>query len=334
VSGRTRLLFDEDVEARLTPALAVEGARMALVGAHRGELHAPPRVQADLGSRALVFTAGGLPDGAAGFRVYQTGAGEADQVVVVWATDGGLAGCIVGQTLGAARTGALGAAAVDALALPGAEIVGVVGSGRQAWTQLWALTAVRRIARVRVHSPTEAHREHFVERARTELGLDAAAVPAAREAVEGAQIVLLATRSETPVIETAWVSPGAHVNTVGPKAAGACETPPGLAEAAAVVVSDSPAQAEAYGAPFFTSRELVHLGAVIAGDAPGRTSETDVTLYASTGLAGSEVVIARSLLDTAYPGAHRSSNRSSTTSSSSLTSAPCEAKNSTWARRQ
>jgi alanine dehydrogenase len=295
----TVLLFDEDVRARLTPALAVEGVRRALVGAHRGELHAPPRVQADLGGRALVFTAGGLSDGAAGFRVYQTGAGEADQVVVVWGPDGGLAGCIVGHELGAARTGALGAAAVDALALPDAEVVGVVGSGRQAWTQLWALTAVRRVARVRVHSPTEAHREHFAERARAELRLNAAAVPAAREAVEGAQIVVLATRSETPVIEAEWVSPGTHVNTVGPKTAGACETPPDLAEAAAVVVSDSPAQAQAYGAPFFTSRELVHLGAVIADDAPGRTSESDITLYASTGLAGSEVVIARSLLETA-----------------------------------
>ena len=68
---------------------------------------------------------------------------------------------------------------------------------------------------------------------------------------------------------------------------------------AAVVVSDSPEQAAAYGEPFFTPRRLTHLGAVIRGDAPGRTSDTDITLYTSTGLAGSEVVIARRLLDTA-----------------------------------
>jgi ornithine cyclodeaminase len=117
--------------------------------------------------------------------------------------------------------------------------------------------------------------------------------------VDGADVVILATRSEMPVIEAGWVAPGAHVNTVGPKAAGACETPTDLAEAAAVVVSDSPAQAAAYGAPFFTSRELTHLGAVIAGAARGRTSDADVTLYASTGLAGSEVAIARRLLETA-----------------------------------
>ena len=295
----TRLLSDDDVRSRLTPDLAVDGARRALVDAHRGRLVAPPRAHVELGARALVFTAGALADGAAGFRVYQTGVEDSDQAVLVWNPDGGLAGCVVGTELGAARTGALGAAAVDALARADAGVVGVVGSGRQAWTQLWAATAVRAIAQVRVFSPTEAHRERFADRARAELGLDASAVSGPRDAVDGADVVILATRSETPVIEAGWVAPGAHVNTVGPKAAGACETPPGLAEAAAVLVSDSPAQAAAYGAPFFTSRELTHLGAVIAGDAPGRTSAADVTLYASTGLAGSEVVIARRLLETA-----------------------------------
>jgi alanine dehydrogenase len=294
----TSLLSDDDVRARLTPQLAVAGARDALVDAHRGRLAAPPRARVELGERALVFTAGALADGAAGFRVYQTGVDDADQAVLVWNADGGLAGCIVGMELGAARTGALGAAAVEALARSDAEVVGVVGSGRQAWTQLWAATAVRRIAEVRVFSPTEAHRERFAQRARAELGLDAAAVTGPREAVGGADVVILATRSETPVIEAGWVASGAHVNTVGPKAAGACETPPGLADAAAVVVSDSPAQAAAYGAPFFTPRELTHLGAVIAGDAPGRAGDSDITLYASTGLAGSEVVIARRLLET------------------------------------
>jgi len=294
----TSLLSDDDVRARLTPELAVAGARDALVDAHRGRLVAPPRAHVELRERALVFTVGALADGVAGFRVYQTGVDDADQAVIVWNADGRLDGCIVGMELGAARTGALGAAAVDALARPDAGVVGVVGSGRQAWTQLWAATAVRRIDEVRVFSPSEAHREDFAERARAELSLDASAVPGSREAVDGADVVILATCSETPVIEAGWVAPGAHVNTVGPKTAGACETPPGLAEAAAVVVSDSPAQAAAYGAPFFTSRELIHLGAVIAGDAPGRGSDSDITLYASTGLAGSEVVIARRLLET------------------------------------
>jgi len=86
------------------------------------------------------------------------------------------------------------------------------------------------------------------------------------------------------------------VNTVGPKTRSAHETPPALADTAAVVVSDSPAQASAYGEPFFTSRPLVHLGGLLAGDELGRQLDSDITLYCSTGLAGSEVIVADALL--------------------------------------
>jgi ornithine cyclodeaminase len=127
--------------------------------------------------------------------------------------------------------------------------------------------------------------------------MNATPVPSAQQAVVGADIVILATRSEQPVISSAWVTAGAHVNTVGPKMLSAHETPPDLAADAAVLVSDSPGQAAAYGEPFFTSRELTHLGAVLCNDTPGRTSDADITMYASTGLAGSEVVVANALLN-------------------------------------
>jgi ornithine cyclodeaminase len=293
----TRLLFDEEVRGHLTPTLAVEAARAALIDAYQGRLESPPRIHATVGPGALVFTAGGYAEGACGVRVYQTGRVAADQAVLVWDGDGRLRGCIVGVELGSMRTGALGAAATGALARTDAQIASVIGSGRQAWAQLWALTAVRQIVEVRVYSPTEGHRRAFAERAAGELGLNATPVPSAQQAVVGADIVILATRSEQPVISSAWVTAGAHVNTVGPKMLSAHETPPDLAADAAVLVSDSPGQAAAYGEPFFTSRELTHLGAVLCNDTPGRTSDADITMYASTGLAGSEVVVANALLN-------------------------------------
>lgn len=84
--------------------------------------------------------------------------------------------------------------------------------------------------------------------------------------------------------------------TVGPKAASAHEAPPELADRANVVVSDSPEQASAHGKPFFVERPLIHLGAVLCGDVAGRGGDDEITLYCSTGLAGSEVVIASALL--------------------------------------
>lgn len=291
-----KILRDEDVRAGLDAQVAVEAARRALVDAYRGELAAPPRLQAELGGNTLVFTAGGYSGGPVGFRVYGLWPGDADQAVLVWDGVGSLLGCVVGRELGARRTGALGGAAVDALARADANVVGVVGSGAQAWTQLWALSAVRPPSEVRVFSPTRENRDAFAERASTELGLNAAVSDSAEDAVAGADVVVLATRSERPVIEASWIRPGMHVTTVGPKLAGAAEVPPELADAADVLVSDSPQQAASYGAPFFTERELTHLGAIVAGDRPGRTSDDDVTLYCSTGLAGSEVVLAATLL--------------------------------------
>lgn len=291
-----RILFDDDVRARLGAGDAVQAARRALVDAYRGTLAAPPRLHAVLGENALVFTAGGYADGPVGFRVYGLWPGDSDQAVLVWDGDGRLRGCVVGHELGARRTGALGGVAVDALARPDASVVGIVGSGAQAWAQLWAISSVRRPSHVRVFSPTSENREAFARRATAELGLNAAACETAEEVVVGAEVVVLATRSKRPVVEAGWIGPGTHVTTVGPKLASAHETPPELADAAHVLVSDSPEQAAAYDAPFFTQRELTHLGAVVAGDRPGRSSEDEITLYCSTGLAGSELVLADALL--------------------------------------
>jgi ornithine cyclodeaminase len=276
--------------------MALEAARRALIDAAAGRLIAPPRRHAEIGDVELAFTIGGYRGGTVGFRAYGTWAGESDQAVLVWSSAGTLLGMVVGWELGARRTGALGAAAAGALARPGPAVVAVVGSGRQAWTQLWALTAAVEIGEVRVYSPTASHRSGFASRAAAELGLSAREVDSAEAAVRNADVVVLASRSQTPVIDAAWIAPGTHVTTVGPKAASASETPADLADRAALVVSDSPEQAAAYGEAFFTSRKLIHLGAVLDGRTPGRQAESDITLYCSTGLAGSEVVMAEALL--------------------------------------
>lgn len=290
------LLDDDAVRRLLTPSIALEAASRALVDAYRGDLHAPPRMHASIGEVLLSFTAGGYEHDIVGFRVYGTWAPESDQAVICWDRRGRLRGIVVGFELGARRTGALGAAAASALARADADVVAVIGSGTQAWTQLWALRAATPATQVRVFSPTQRHREEFARRAIAELGVEGRAVSSAEAAVADAAIVILATRSEQPVIEAEWIAAGTHVATIGPKTASAHETPPALAERASVVVSDSPAQAQAYEERFFTDRSLTHLGAVLAGEAAGRRTAADVTLYCSTGVAGSEVVIADALL--------------------------------------
>ena len=293
-----RVLTDVDVRLA-TPALVVGAARGALERFSDGQLLAPPRVSCQLGAMEYVFTVGGVTARESGFRVYRTGDSPGDQLVAVWDRDGTLTGVVIGEELGVRRTGALGAVAADVLAQPGAETVGVVGSGRQAWAQLWALTAVRHLRSVRVYSSTPQHRESFAARARSELELSAAAVDAASDAVRDADIVLVATRSTGPVIATHDVRPGAHVTTVGPKLRSGHEIPAELTDVASVVACDSPAQAGSYREPFFVDpTALVSLGDVATGRSPGRQTAEDITLYCSVGLAGSEVVLAQQLLQT------------------------------------
>jgi ornithine cyclodeaminase len=138
-----------------------------------------------------------------------------------------------------------------------------------------------------VYSPVSEHREAFAARARHELQLPAEAVETAAGAVRDADIVVVATRSDKPVIAAEDVSPGSQVTTVGPKFRSGHEIPARLAAVASVITCDSPAQARSYPEPFFIdSATLISLG-----------DAADITLHCSVGLAGSEVILAQHLLD-------------------------------------
>ena len=291
-----RVLDDAAVAARITPALAVAAARDAILAAHRGELIGPPRTTVPAGDTTLTFTVGGLRGGASGFRVYGRWSGESDQLVVVWGPDGRVRGIVVGDTLGPLRTGALGAAALDQLAPDPLPVLAVVGTGRQAWTQLWAACAVRTPGTVVVTSRDAGRREAFAARARAELGVDARAVASVEQAVTGAPSVILATTSTTPVLQPGWLSGTTSVTTVGPKTTGSADLPlDDVLPSAAIVVSDSPAQMVAAGDPY-PDLPLTHLGALIAGEV--RPPAHGLRVFVSAGLAGSEVVLADRLLST------------------------------------
>jgi len=154
---------------------------------------------------------------------------------------------------------------------------------------------------VRVYSRDERRRREFAERTTGELGLAATASPSARAAVEDADIVILATDSSEPVIRSDWLAAGGHVTTLGPKHRGRSEFDEDLLDGAAVLVTDSPAQLDANNPPALASADrhasrVVSLGAVLAGDAPGRIGNSDRTAYLSVGLAGTEVALAAGLI--------------------------------------
>lgn len=294
----TVLFSDEDVAAAVDAPLTVAAMRDALLAAHDGRLIAPPRASAPLGGGRMVLTAGHLTGEWYGFRSYDTfGHPESGQVVALHdATTGAVRAIAVGEELGSRRTGGLGGVAVDALARPDAATLGVVGSGRQAWTQVWAAAAVRPLREVTVHSRSAARREAFAARVRGELGVPARAVDSAAAAVRDRDLVVIATTSTTPVLAAADLAPGTHVNTVGFKQVDRHEFGTDLLDAADLLVTDSPGQAAAYAPPMLAAVEpyagrLRDLGAVLAGAVPGRTGADQLSVFCSTGLAGTEVFL-------------------------------------------
>ncbi|MGC5380637.1 ornithine cyclodeaminase family protein [Micromonospora sp. DT68] len=294
----TLLYADSEVAAALDASTTVDAMRAALVAAYEGRLVAPPRATAPLGGGRLMFTAGHLAGEWYGFRSYDTfGHLEGEQLVVLHdARTGAVRAVAVGEELGSRRTGGLGGVAVDALARPDAATVGVIGSGRQAWTQVWATAAVRPLREVVVHSRSAARRDAFAARVRAELGVPARPVADPGEAVRGRDVVVLATTSVTPVLRAADLSPGTHVNAVGFKQRDRSEFGTDLLDVAELLVTDSPAQAADYRPPMLAAeppytRRLRDLGGIVAGAVAGRTSADQVSVFCSTGLAGTEVFL-------------------------------------------
>lgn len=289
------LLSDSEVAAVLDAPTTIAAMRDALHAAHEGRLVAPPRATASLAGGRMALAAGQLVGQWYGACSYDTfGLPGSEPVVVLHdARTGGVRAVAVGTELSSRRSGGLGGVAVDALARPEATTLGVVGSGRQAWAQVWAAAAVRPLREVRVHSRSAARRTAFANRVRVELGVPARAVDSAAAAVAGQDIVVIATSSTTPVVDAADLAPGAHVNAVGFKQVDRHEFGPDLLDRAEVLATDSLAQAAGYDPPMLAALppyvgRLRDLGAVLAAAVSGRTSADQISAFCSTGLGGTE----------------------------------------------
>tara|TARA_B100000029_G_scaffold255045_1_gene251820 strand:- start:4310 stop:5254 length:945 start_codon:yes stop_codon:yes gene_type:complete len=303
-----RVLGDTDVKNLITMRESVEVMTEAFGRHAAGHLSAPARLASPLEWGQLIFTTGAYSDetgGRIGFRVYDSahfGSGMRDELVAVFDSDNGaLLGLVAGSGLGPLRTGAIGGVAINALAREDAVTLALVGTGKQARTQLQAACEVRSFETIRAHSRNASRCEAFCREMSMTTGVEIQPATSAKDAVAEADVVICSTISDTPVLETDWISPGTHVQNVGPKFQDSCELPRELFESADVLVTDAPAQLADYGDRFLVAGtphidRIVSLGNVISGDAPGRTDPQQITLFCSMGLAGTEVALADRLL--------------------------------------
>lgn len=305
-----RVLGDGDVERLITIGEAIEVMRESFLQHAAGTLQAPARIGAEMDLGHLVFTAGAIagPPGRIGFRVYdlaQLGVTGRTELVAVFSTlEGSLEGLVVGEVLGPLRTGAIGGLAIDVLSRPSAKRLGLIGTGAQARTQVTAACAVREFTSIRAYSRDQSRRESFCRDMSQRLGVEIEPVESAREAVTDADVLVCSTTSRQPVIEADWIAPGTHVQNVGPKFRDNSELPDDLYHRAEVLVTDAPAQLAAAGGQFLvaetpTAQRVETLGRVLAGQAGGRHTDEQISVFCSMGLAGTEVALAAELLERA-----------------------------------
>jgi ornithine cyclodeaminase len=189
------------------------------------------RVEGRGGARGMAKTHLELPGGgglhalgasnadarAAGTKTWAHTAQGATPLVVIWSIEtGALEAVIEAFALGQLRTGAMTGVATRLLARTDADELAQIGTGKQARTQVAAVAAVRQLRRVRVYSPTAAHRVAFGERLRHErLGFEVVTCDSLEQALSGAAIVTVATRAREPFVYARQLASGAHVNAIG-----------------------------------------------------------------------------------------------------------------------
>ncbi len=251
--------------------------------------------------RRRAFAPGGLlnvmfatyPGGrCTGDKAYSVAAGGARFLVSIFGLDGSLQALVEAEHMGAYRTGAASAVAVKALRPRAPVDVAIIGTGKQATTQVLALSRVCEIKELRVYGRDAQRRTAFARDRQAELGLRTTAAETAEAAVRGADVVVTMTTSAEPVIEADWVEPHALVVAAGSNFPHKAEIPADLVERARTVVVDQLATAQlesgdlirAEAAGKFDWERAIELGSVLVGrwrapDQPG------ITLFESHGLA-------------------------------------------------
>ena len=245
------------------------------------------------GKRAIRAVTATLPGTGSGLRLQSLGGPAKDGHfnVLFSAETGDFLALVAGAKLNVWRTGAPAGVACRHLAAHKAKTLALLGSGRQARGQLLAICrSLPSLEKVRVYSPTEKHRTSFAQEMSSWLHLDVEPMATARAAIDGADIVDVATSSRSPVFDADWISPSALVISIT-----SGQLPPELVIRSRVFVSSreelssfrpprEPYSSMTAAGNWSAAKIAGELGEVILGKVPGRKSENEVVLFELLGM--------------------------------------------------
>jgi thiomorpholine-carboxylate dehydrogenase len=279
LAGMRRALVD------LSAGRVVQPLRMVMeIPAHQGLLFVKPALTRDALVAKLITqlpgnAARGLPTMLATLVLMDPDTGQALAVMdATWLT--GL------------RTAAVSAVAADALAPPGPKVVALLGSGALARTHALALRAVRPISEIRVWSRNPDN----VARCAADVG--GAGCACAEQAVRGADIVCTVTNASTPVLQGAWLKPGAFVAAIGAPRPAWRELDDAAMRNVVVVDSRESARKESGDVMLSGAEVYAEIGEILAGTRPPPPAGATV-VFKALGQAVEDAVAARLVYDAA-----------------------------------
>ena len=208
-----------------------------------------------------------------------------------------------GTTITNMRTGAAGAIAVKYLAKENCKRIGFIGAGIQARTQLLAiLSLIDTIEEIKVWSRTKESILAFINEAKKKYGKKYRffSAQSIKEATSEVDLIITTTPSMIPLVKKSMLSPGVHINCIGADASGKQELDPKILTKAKIVVDDwnQAAHSGEINVPLHSglidrSNVYCELGEIVAGLKPGRTNNSEITVFVSTGLAIQDAVTAQ-----------------------------------------
>jgi len=221
-------------------------------------------------------------------------------VILFDGNTGELRAIVNASAITAIRTAAVSALATRVLARKDAATLAIIGAGVQARTHLEAIACVRKLEQVRVAALRKESAESFCRELKPHVSCDLEAVDSSEAAVRNAQIIVTATTSRDPVIRREWVAAGAHINAIGTFSPKARELDTATMVAGSVFVDRRESAFNEAGDYLIAAAEgaigpgsiRAELGEVLIGKHPGRTSEDEITIFKSLGLAMEDLAAA------------------------------------------
>jgi ornithine cyclodeaminase len=201
----------------------------------------------------------------------------------------------------AMRTAAVSALATDRLARADSEILAILGAGTQASSHIEAMLEVRKISHIQVWSRDPDKVRVFAEEQAARHGVTVEPAADVASAVAGAEIVCTTTSAREPVLFAEMLEPGMHINAVGASIPSWRELDPDVLPRVTLFTDRRESLANEAGEYIkgledgFVEAGLVipEIGEILNGDHPGRTSETEITLFRSLGLAVEDIASAQ-----------------------------------------